>query len=207
MMYVIYSIKCKATGREYIGKTKNLEERIKQHLKYANNPNLEMSHRPLYVDIRNNGFKQFYVEIIENDNINNIDAGLLEKKYITERNPYYNGIGGGGGSLSVDVDKVIELYNTHKNIKEVSRITGYDPSTVSSYLKRNNIEVDLTLIHESYKKKIQSYNLDTGETIKTYDSVTHASMDLTGKPTGKSAINKVATGRNYSYKKMGWRYI
>lgn len=205
-MYVIYSIKCKTTGKEYIGKTKDLEVRIKQHYKYVKLENSDRSHYPLYMDMKANGVDTYSIDVIDSSDFP-IEASNLEKYYIETRNPVYNNTKGGEGTNSVDVEKIINLYSEYKNSKEISRITGYDNSTVLYYLHENNVEIDLSLVRDAARKKIESFDLNSGQTIKTYESVSEASIDVTGKTTGRSAINKVATGRIQSYHKMGWRYI
>lgn len=89
------------------------------------------------------GVDNFIIEIIE-DNIPNDILGEKEKFYIKKFNSFYNGYNltfGGDGESHIDIDKIIILYNSGKNISEISNITGYTKKTISIRLKAEGIKI------------------------------------------------------------------
>jgi len=102
---VIYRILNKINGKSYIGKAKNFEIRIKEHLR-----NIDKIKSPLYSAIKSIGLENFNMEIIyEAENYKDLDA--LEIKFISEYNTLYpNGYnltygGSGGDTISNNPNK------------------------------------------------------------------------------------------------------
>lgn len=109
------------------------------------------------------GVDNFIIEIIE-DNIPNDILGEKEKFYIKKFNSFYNGYNltfGGDGESHIDIDKIIILYNSGKNISEISNITGYTKKTISIRLKAEGIKI----------RNLHQGNLNKGKKIVFNDEV------------------------------------
>lgn len=141
-MGLIYKITNKINNKIYIGKTvQPLKTRWKQHL--ADSKKTSKNHNKLYRAMNKYGQENFIIEVIED----NIPIELLnekEKFYIKLFNSFYEGYNltfGGDGESHVDIEKVLQLYYSGKNITEISSITGYTRKTVSSRLKAEGIVI------------------------------------------------------------------
>ena len=119
MLKYIYKIENKINGKCYIGKTKNLEKRLKQHKN-----NVGKKRHKFYDAIYHYGWDNFLVEIIDSTE-EKIDE--LEIYYINKFNSINEGynytIGGTGGDTFSFRDENSKNI-TIKKIREKSRIIG-----------------------------------------------------------------------------------
>lgn len=141
-MGLIYKITNKINNKIYIGKTvQPLKTRWKQHL--ADSKKTSKNHNKLYRAMNKYGQENFIIEVIED----NIPIELLnekEKFYIKLFNSFYEGYNltfGGDGESPVDIEKVLQLYYSGKNITEIASITGHTRHTISSRLKAEGIVI------------------------------------------------------------------
>lgn len=99
-MIKIYKITNKINQKIYIGKTKNIDRRWKDHIRLAFTKNQKEYNKPLYMAFRKYGINNFLFEIIEE--VNNDKGEEREQywiKYYDSYNKGYNAsIGGDGGS-------------------------------------------------------------------------------------------------------------
>ena len=61
----IYKITCKATLKSYVGQSRNIKARIKQHLKSSLNPLAKDFAVPIHAAIRKYGIENFDLSILE----------------------------------------------------------------------------------------------------------------------------------------------
>lgn len=134
-MIGIYKFTNKINNQIYIGKSIDIDYRIKQHFQNAfrNTKGNKEYNKPLYQAIRKYGSDSFLIEIIEECAINQLNE--REKYWIDYYDSYKNGynctIGGDGiknnqGELhpktkltNEDVYKIREFYNQHYDQKDI----------------------------------------------------------------------------------------
>jgi group I intron endonuclease len=102
MTYYIYKITNKVNGKIYIGKTKNPEKRLKQHINASKRKKTK-----LYNAMNKYGVNNFSIEIIDrcDDNTVNIMEIDYIKKYDTINKGYNITIGGEGGDTFTNLNE------------------------------------------------------------------------------------------------------
>lgn len=123
---VIYKITNTVNNKVYVGKTKNVENRWKNHIS-----NVGKTRRPLYDAMLHYGIDKFVMEVIETGTLQNIDE--LERFWIKKLNTVKGGYnlteGGGGGdtfSNRNDVSKQI----TRNKLSSITKKLLSDPQYV-----------------------------------------------------------------------------
>lgn len=199
----IYIIKNTINNKYYIGKTRlTIQERFEEHKKDCFKRDKEQ--RPLYTAMRKYGVNHFYIELLEEVNLN--DLSNREQYWINYYNTYKNGYNatlGGDGSLLFDYEKIVNLYNQGLNAKEISNEIGCSVDTVSIALKNANVDTHKNS-YNALKKKVKMYN---NKEEKIFNSQMEASQWLldnnyaTGKKDNINAnIGRVVRGlRNSAY--------
>lgn len=108
-MIGIYKITNKINNKCYIGQSKNISKRWKNHKNSAYNPNEKSYNYPLYRAFRKYGLENFSFEILEECSIK--DLNQKEKYYINKFNSFFNGynltLGGDGAGNEVYKEKII----------------------------------------------------------------------------------------------------
>ena len=134
-MAYVYCIKNDINDKVYIGKTiHNIEKRFKEHIRDAR------SHRrtsKFHNAIEKYGEEHFYPIILEECEEDIVS--IREQYYIqlyNSVNSGYNLSYGGEGESTIDLDRLIELYNQGYNYTEISKITGHARITVSNKLNK-----------------------------------------------------------------------
>jgi hypothetical protein len=136
MEYLIYCYTNKHNQKKYIGLTsRTIQQREKNHLSEAYNPNSDKYNTPFKQAIRKYGIENFEVSILDKAQ-DLIEANQKEKKYIKKYNSYcygkngwgYNATLGGDGCAKpltpiVQLDKFTgELINTYDSISQAESI-------------------------------------------------------------------------------------
>lgn len=119
MLQYIYKIQNKINGSCYIGKTKNLDKRLKQHKN-----NVGKKRHKFYDAILHYGWENFSIEIIDSSEkqINELEIFYINKfNSINEGYNYTNG-GTGGDTFSFRDEKSKNM--TREKISEKSKILG-----------------------------------------------------------------------------------
>lgn len=216
MKGMIYLIENKINGKKYIGQTTlSVHKRWLNHCKDARMGN----DRPLCRAIRKYGQNNFIVSTIEV-----VDIQVLsdrEKHWITFYDTYhgdgYNATLGGEGTLTVDRDKVIQLYEQYQNQNEVARQLNIHRDTVRDILNSCHIS---TLSSEEVNKnrgnRVSAYDYKTHEFVKSFDSQLQAGRWLAEQGKTKIAklthlsyvIGRVAQGKDNRKQAYGyiWKY-
>lgn len=206
-MVGIYKIENLINHKVYIGQSKQIEYRWKQHIDRAKN--LEYKTH-LYLAIRKYSLENFKFEIIEEcleDKLNEREKYWIA--YYDSVNPqkgYNNTSGGeGGGSYKYDINLVKEKWEEGKDLSTISKELGCNSKTTSEILKRIGLYSEEEILKRKYlhiTKKVYQYDLE-GNFLKEFDSL-HQAENLTGVQT--YSINKCC---NKEYKNSGnfiWRF-
>ena len=214
----IYKVTNTYNNKSYIGKSKHIELRWKQHKTEPFNPNSDAYNTLFYRAIRKYGIDSFIFEIIEECDETQLNE--REKYWIKYYNTFifndnscgYNMTIGGEythNQLLYDIKWIKQLWDEGKTQAEIINITGYRTQTITRYLDYLNIPVDIRRRRGSlYKAKIiQQFSLDNN-LIKEYSSVGEAVRELR-KIYPKAATSNVSYACNgklktaYGYK---WKY-
>lgn len=225
-MYCIYKATSKTTGKSYIGKTKNFENRKKEHISGKEDHIFSRA-------IKKYGEEDFVWEILEDNIPDNQKASEREIYWIKRYNTYfksrnsrgYNMTRGGDGGTMWNIRK-IAIYDLQGNLLDVcDSITEFcdkynitSTSLVSQSISRKGSchgfivrevgDIEPPTKIEPYhkeshrKKRICQLSLD-GELIKIYDKIT----DACSEGFRRSGILGCANGRYKQSLGFQWCYL
>lgn len=122
----IYKFQNNINKKVYIGQTRNLSSREKQHHRNYLNPNSSMYNTKFYRALRKYGYDNFsYQILVEDDNLTSEELNCLEEYYIMKvYNSYYCGYNStkGGDNTSVsrklDEEQVLHIKEKLKTQKK-----------------------------------------------------------------------------------------
>lgn len=196
-MGYIYIIRNIINDKVYIGQTKkSIEHRWSDHYKsYKINDYL------LYRAMRKHGIENFYVEEIERCENNSLNE--REKYWINYYDSYYNGYNstlGGEGTTKYEYEKIYNVYQQNKSIKDTAKIIGCSECTVTEVCHSYNIYPI-----EDIKRKINKIDITTLKIIETFDSLRLAALS-TGKIENNRNIRAVCNGEQKTAYGFGWEY-
>lgn len=211
-MSCIYMVKNNINNKIYIGKTVNdYQTRWEQHIHASFYQfNTKDYNFLLHKAIRKYGKANFIVELIE-DNLSENDSISREQYWINfykssilfEDGKGYNMTYGGEGSVTIDREKVFELWNNGLGSIEISKQLKHDKTAIKTIL----------LLYPGYDKEIDfvrnngvrvyQYN-SNGELIKEYPSITYAARIFNVDP---SIINKCCNKEKQSCRGFFWSYV
>lgn len=139
----IYVLRNRVNDKVYVGQTKNLQERLLQHLKESTLK--QRGKMKLYRAIREIGKENFYIEEVDScetkDEADEKEVFYIEK-FDSIRNGY-NSVSGGNGSAinsSSMRSKFLELYNSGKTYDELAKEFSVCNATIVRTAKRNNLK-------------------------------------------------------------------
>lgn len=190
----IYKITNLITNKVYIGSSKNLNKRYKEHFNSLKNNNHHSSKlQRSYNKYKENAFK---FEILEECNIDKLIE--REQYYMDNYKPFFN-INPKASSCEGRVltkNHKLKISNSNKN-----KIRSEELKLRWSNIKKENPNPELyKLIVEKAKEvnsiKVLKYNKNM-EFIKEYSSMTEAARDINGDP---STISKVCKGKIKSHR-------
>lgn len=215
-MAYIYCITNNVNGKKYVGKTtSSIKRRFKEHL--CDCENRKRENRPLYSAMRKYGKENFTIEMLEEcerESLSNREIFWIDK--LNTYKEGYNATRGGEGSIKIDENEVVRLYEKYKRGSIVAKVLGRDAGQINKILKSCGIKLenhpyDSGVINK--KKKIYQYSLD-GEFLKCFESVTEAVNYLfeigliKNKKSGVRAhICDNANGKNKTAYGFVWKYI
>ncbi len=198
----IYKITNKYNNKSYIGKSKHIELRWKQHTTEPFNPNSDAYNTLFYRAIRKYGLSAFDFSILEECTENQLNE--REKYWIQYYNTFilnpnscgYNMTIGGeytANQLKYDINLIQKLWDEGKTQAEIIAITGYKTQIITRYLDYLDIPInDRRRRGNLYKaKSVIQLSLD-GTILHIYPSVSEAARTL-------KAINPKAHTSNISY--------
>lgn len=110
-MIGIYKIQNLTNGKCYIGQSKDIKRRWRNHCYSANNPTDHNYNNPLYRSIRKYGIENFSFEVIEECLVSELND--KEKFYIQKYNSFFNGynltLGGDSSAIGINKEKIIGI--------------------------------------------------------------------------------------------------
>ena len=210
MRGVIYCYHCISTGKKYIGQTDNEKRRKYEHSSYYNK---KYRDNKFYRAVKKYGWENFIYGIIENANIETLDA--QEIYFINFYNTYKNGYNSSIGGKTTRGYKHTE--ETKRKISESRKEKNYKQKHTEE-TKQLLREMKLGLKHsEESKQKMRKYKIKYLYEIKSpegkiyiIDSLNHF-CKLNGLDS--SAMLKVCSGKQSSHlpkrksgvaKSIGW---
>lgn len=201
-MGYIYKITNTIDGRVYVGATlRSPQRRFAEHIRDA----ARFPDRPLYKALNSYGADSFTCEVIEECHDQNIEERELH--WIDKLNTFSNGYNatyGGSGKRMVETDRIIELWESGKTIKEIHEMTGYDGDSIRKtldYISSNEFKERADI---SKSKPVEMLDKDTEEVIRVFSGIWEANKYLSKKSGGH--ICQACAGRRrtaYGYK---WKY-
>ena len=181
----IYIIKNTINDKVYVGQTtQSVEVRFKQHLKCLKSNSMQIISKA----IKKYGKSNFYVEILEECLINNLN--IREEYYIEKYNSFgkgYNLCAGGNQSrkpkLDLNESEIIKSYLSGNSARYVSKEFDVSHGKILKVLHENNIKTrakninlpDKTKISEVLLKELLQKNLSIREIAKQL-KVQHSSV-------------------------------
>ena len=212
----IYKITNDINDKVYIGLcTTSIEERFATHKKDRLKRVCEK--RPLYDAMNKYGVEHFYIEQIEECDID--DLGLREQYWIAYYNSYYYGYNatmGGEGKPLYDHDAILNKLKECPYPILVAKEFGCCVDIVRAIAKRNNIKTK-NLANETMRlktqKTIQALDKNTDEIIAEFESTVKAAewcfnnkYCSTLNSGVRAHIGEVANGKRKTAYGFKWKY-
>ena len=166
----IYIIKNDINDKVYIGKTllPTIEERFQEHLKDSKRE--DKQHRPLYNAINKYGSSHFYVELIEECDIEILSQ--QEQYWINFYSSYskgYNATLGGEGSPKYNYQELVNAYLKGYLVTEIAQEFECDKDTVRKALLNSGIKNTRSNQYTKICKPVQA--VDNNNNIKTFQKI------------------------------------
>ena len=207
----IYIIRNNINNKVYIGQTRlSLSERFARHI--SDSKRHEKQHRPLYDAMRKYGEDKFYIELIEDCNLDLADAREMYwiKKYNSNNKNGYNATVGGAKYEPYDYDYVAALIIEGLTTREIVQKIGCCKQLVYRVAKLQG----LIITGSKHNQSVAQYSLDN-KLLNKFDSIMEASKyikDLINTDTEVETIRKNISRRcrsdkyNVAYNFI-WKYI
>lgn len=131
----------KINNKQYVGKTNlTIDKRFKEHVRDSKRN--RCNKRPLYDAMNKYGIENFYIEILEECEVEK--ASEREKYWIYKLGTFhygYNMTTGGDGKVFYNHKEIAEAYSLLKDTKKVCEKFGCCPDIVRLSCKENDIEM------------------------------------------------------------------
>lgn len=131
----IYCISNKINFYKYVGKTiRSIQERFSEHCRDSQKEKCE--NRPLYKAMRKYGIENFYVQLLEEVDIQDLEQ--KEQFWINQLDTYKNGYNatcGGDGKILYDYTLFLQDYSDGMLVKEIANKYHCDEHTVTVGLR------------------------------------------------------------------------
>lgn len=229
-MIGIYRITNNLNGKFYIGQSRDIAYRIKQHNYEANDPNSLAYDTPLHKDIREYGWDNFSYEVLLECKAGELSikeqelitaASILSKDLLyNKRNDY---IASKIGQYTLN-GKLVKVWNSTKELRdagfiEIGNITKACRGDIRSsvgYVWRFVEGMDEAKVQEEamcaqkvktggQRHEIIQYDLSTRTVINRFSSGRAAALAL-GKTAGTSPILNTCKGKQRQAYGYGWAY-
>lgn len=216
----IYKIINVITNECYIGASKNVFFRKREHRNKFSKLNKKNSNSLLYIAMRKYGIENFNFEFLEKCDLNELDE--REKYYIKLFHPAYNQTPGGKGGHLNKPEKFNEIVNDLKEdkmtMKEIAKKYGYCPETIQSinagktwneeglkYPIRKHDQKKLS--RQLHSKRIYQFDLE-GNFIKEWNSPLEFGEFIKAKSNSsiESHIYEVCKGKRKTAFGFVWKY-
>lgn len=209
----IYVITNKINGKKYVGQSKDIFERWRQH---EQNFRLKLYNYVIYQAFEKYGFENFEFSILEETKIEDLDE--REKYWIKTLHTYvkdpkcqgYNMTLGGEGNSSINIEEVWKLWDNGLSVSEIAEELGHDRSAIRKYLlnydnyskEESNTRGDL-IQGKNRWENVEQYTLQ-GEYLNTYYNMGEAQ-----RRTGVSskAIWCAIHGKAYTAGGYQWKFV
>ena len=167
----------------------------------------------LYSDMRKYGIENFEISEIEKVDNPNILSDR-EKYWVGYYDTYYNGYNntlGGDGGLLYDYDQIWKLWENNLKIKEIAKIIDCNEFVVRTVLDIHNVSTeeridrsydDQVNSHKKYQREVEQLDINTGEVIHKYQSVSDAARSV---GCDNSQLSKICKNAGIA-KGFRWRY-
>ena len=170
----IYCIENVVNKKKYIGQSRNIQKRFKDHIKALRQGIHKNHHLQSAYDYYGESNFNFYV--LEECNINQLN--YLEKQYIkifnaNDTNYGYNLTCGGDSRFEFSESTRKKISNIHKG-KKLSEKTKQILRDLAYERINNGLDYSLHFKDVDKRISINVYNSETGEFINKFDSITEA---------------------------------
>lgn len=194
----IYKIENLINHKVYIGQSIDIEKRWEEHKFYRKKENTVLQKAFCKYGISNFDFS--IIEECQKEELND-----KEKYWIKYYNSYENGYNmtyGGEGSLVVDYQKVLQVYQTNYNLTKTSQILNININTVRKIINYYNIPYDKTSSLPHIVVMIDPYTL---KEIKTFNSICEAGryLNISEAMIRKHLRGEATTAGGYYWKVLG----
>ena len=178
----IYVITNNINNKKYIGKSCNLNRRLRHHQVDTFNPNSMEYNTVIHKAIRKYGVSNFSFEILEECKEEDLDSREIYwiKKYKTYGKGY-NMTYGGEGKSKIDKSEVFNLWAKGLSVSAIAKQMGHSKSSIirilendSTYSREESVKRGYLTSSIVNGDRISQYSLN-GEIISTYDSIAEAS--------------------------------
>lgn len=206
-MPYIYKVVNKINQKIYVGKTNfSIEKRWKEHIADYTKRGIES--RPLYSAMKKYGVDSFEISLLEECSAE--ISSEREKFWIESLQSFkygYNATRGGDGKTYADYPLIISLFRKGKNLREISKLTGYCVDTVRLALISDGITHEERVANaiSRHKKPVAKLDSKTSEIIEVFSSVREAGESVGVQ--GASHISKVCQGKRQTAYGFKWKFL
>ena len=207
----IYVITNNINNKKYIGKSFDVNRRLRHHQIDTFNPNSAEYNSVIHRAIRKHGIENFSFNVLELCDENDLDSREMYwiNKYETYGKGYNMTLGGQGAPL-IDRRLIYNLWDEGKSIGQISEFVKTEKHTVvialkgyKNYSREESLKRGYTIAGCKNCKPIAQYSPE-GELLCTYKSIKDAAKELNIKT---SAISSCLIGKQKSTNKFIWKYI
>jgi group I intron endonuclease len=208
----VYKITNEVNGRFYIGRSKNLKKRWERHKEDMNKKNL-----PLYVDMREYGFENFSLSVIEMCEEEQLDE--KELFYYNKLKPDYNILTPGENPMYNEVAKKTFDVNYHSEEAKEKRSESLKKRWLDESYRQKMIQTNSKPCSEKRKKAISKgkknkkrvimCDLETKKEISSFESISEAKRFLrdNGYPKADcTPISNVCKGKTKKAYDKFWKF-
>lgn len=229
-MIGIYRITNRINGKFYIGQSKDVAYRIKQHNFEANDPNNLAYNTPLHQDIREYGWDNFFSEVLlecEPSELSLKEQELISAAQILSKDLIYNKrndfIVQKIGQFTLE-GKLVKIWNSTKELRDCGIIETGNILKACRGVIKSSIGYLWRLVEDendakNQEKILRTTNMKIGaqrREIIQYDLITHAIIKqhpsgraaafALGKKSGTSPILNTCKGKQRQAYGYGWAY-